>query len=210
MKRPFSFNKKICLVLAFFWLGYCGAEKPAVIITEILPNPIGKDSEGEFIELFNQSESAIDLKGWTLVDEQSKTFLFKDNFLLPPQSFAFLTIQQTKINLNNDKDVIVLFNEKQERVDSVAYEKSQEGLSYSKNKDKWQWADPTPGKANLFPLAPTNQTNNQPAKQKENQTTSQPAPSLQKVALNKNLALFVFALFLAVFSGVAVWFYKKK
>lgn len=188
--------KKIiaCLLIPFFLIQFSAAREQAIILTEVLPDPEGRDSENEFIELFNQSQETINLASWTIKDMQEKTFVFKET-KLQPQSFLVLNIKETKINLNNDIDKIKLFNEKNELIDSVSYKESKTGLSFSRNKDKWQWTEPTPGEPNLFLL------NKEPAKAASS--------TIEKTAANGNIALFVFALLIAIFSGVLVFAYKK-
>ena len=43
----------------------CLAAPADLIITEVYPNPIGDDSTGEFIELYNPTSIDIDLKEYT-------------------------------------------------------------------------------------------------------------------------------------------------
>ena len=46
----------------------------SVIITEILNNADGNDDGKEWFEIYNTSDSAIDLQDWTVTDEGSNTF----------------------------------------------------------------------------------------------------------------------------------------
>jgi hypothetical protein len=47
-----------------------------VAITEFVNNPEGQDSGREWVELFNYGPNAIDLTGWTLVDEDTDSYAF--------------------------------------------------------------------------------------------------------------------------------------
>lgn len=47
-----------------------------VAITEFLNNPDGADKGREWVELFNFSETPIDLDGWTLLDEDTDSVTF--------------------------------------------------------------------------------------------------------------------------------------
>lgn len=45
-----------------------------VVITEFMANPLGSDTTGEFVELYNSGASPVDLTGWILSDEDTDTF----------------------------------------------------------------------------------------------------------------------------------------
>src|SRR5512140_130799 len=45
---------------------------PAVVITEIMANPVSaSDTEGEWIELYNAGQSSVDINGWILRDDDN-------------------------------------------------------------------------------------------------------------------------------------------
>lgn len=90
-----------------------------MIIREFLPNPAGKDSEGEYILLFNDSNGAVNLSGWSLKDASSKTFWLSGT--LAPQTELKLFGTQTKISLNNNGETVSLFNASGQLADSLAY-----------------------------------------------------------------------------------------
>jgi hypothetical protein len=65
--------KKILPFFLFFIL--CLQEVSAsVLITAILPNPIGDDALGEYIELQNLTCNLIDISSFTLADASGKTY----------------------------------------------------------------------------------------------------------------------------------------
>lgn len=56
-----------CIIFAFLLIPltiYAG--KNSLIINEVMPNPIGLDSQFEWIEIFNNSNDTIDMGNWTL------------------------------------------------------------------------------------------------------------------------------------------------
>lgn len=59
---------------------------PDVVIHEILYHPIGDDSDLEFIELHNPSDTTVDLTGWRLVDGVS--FQFPSGARILPRDFV--------------------------------------------------------------------------------------------------------------------------
>ena len=64
----------------------------AVVINEILPDPIGEEPDGEWIELYtNQSESLVN---WSVSDAAGKSY----NFSVSYNSFAVLTCNASTFN----------------------------------------------------------------------------------------------------------------
>lgn len=124
---------------------------PQLELTEIFPDPSSPqtDSEDEFIEIYNPTDTAADLSGWKLVDEAGNEFLIKDYMVEPLQRISFYPTE-TKITLNNTGDSIKLINPNGEVVDeSDNYGSAKEGLSWSKIGGSWQWAEePTADAAN--------------------------------------------------------------
>ena len=45
-----------------------------VLISEWLPNPAGKDTEGEWVELWNGGPQPVNLHGWVLQGGREKKF----------------------------------------------------------------------------------------------------------------------------------------
>jgi len=114
-----------------------------LLINEVLPNPKGKDSGQEWLELFNQSNKTIDLKEWKIVIGK-KTIKLKE--ISKAQSYLLI-----KTPLNNSGQTIQLINPSGNIADDLVYKTAPEGLSYSKivlkssegNKYAWQWTSPT-------------------------------------------------------------------
>ena len=80
-----------------------------MIISEFLPNPIGKDTDSEFIELFNDSQKQINLTGWKIKDASGKTFTFK-NQTIGAGEYLALNYKTTKITLNNDAETLYFYD----------------------------------------------------------------------------------------------------
>lgn len=116
-------------------------EDAEIIITEIYPNPDGKDEDEEFVELFNDGDKDIDLAGWVLDDGDGGSRPFKIGAVII-NSGSYLAFNRKTIGLalNNNFDVVRLYNSVGKLIDEVNYTKSPKGSSYSLNKnDKWQW-----------------------------------------------------------------------
>ncbi|MEI7498284.1 MAG: lamin tail domain-containing protein [Candidatus Falkowbacteria bacterium] len=131
-------------------------------ISEILPNPIGSDLAGEFIELHNRSSVAIDLTNWK-ISVGTKQYVFEistsTNWSLAGNGYLLLDRKRTKLVLPNDQGAVSLWSPNQNQpIDSVRYETAPSGLSFAKNSSgEWQWSEtPTPGSSNAI------ERNNQP------------------------------------------------
>lgn len=92
-----------------------------VFIRELLPNPVGRDTEGEWIKLVNTGEVPVEIGGWRLSDASGKEFVFRPGETMAPKSDVLLEYSQTGIVLNNDGDTIKLLNNKGEILDSLTY-----------------------------------------------------------------------------------------
>lgn len=133
-------------------------------ITEIFPNPKGKDGDNEWIELTNTDPTTTaNLTNYTIDDMEggSKPYKIQPNNLstgtaLKPNQCITLKKSETKLNLNNTGDTVRLFDQNNELVDSVTYGKSEEGKSFAKTKiisaqgEKafFMWTSPSPNSPN--------------------------------------------------------------
>ena len=79
-----------------------------IYIKEVLPNPVGRDTEGEWIKIVNTGDNSIDMSGWKVYDASGKTFSFKQGYSIAPNKEATLTYQETRIVLNNSGDTLTL------------------------------------------------------------------------------------------------------
>jgi hypothetical protein len=122
-----------------------------VFINEFLPNPIGKDTEGEWVELFNNTQGTINLAGWQIKDASGKTFAFK-NQQIGPSGYLVVNYKTTKIALNNNGETLFLYDQKGNLVDKAEYAgTAPEGKSLARQDKQFIFvAEPTPGKANIF------------------------------------------------------------
>lgn len=125
-----------------------------IFINEWLPNPIGLDSNGEFIELFNNGNSTINLNGWIIKNNKGNEFKLT-NIQIGSNKYLVLPRSLTKLTLKNTGETISLFDNKNNLVDQSSYLGSaQEGKSFNRvnyNKDDTQhfnFGNPTPGTIN--------------------------------------------------------------
>jgi len=125
----------------------------AIVISEFLPSPAGKDEENEWLEIQNQSDQIADLSGWQIKDAGSQSgFTFPEHSLIEAQSYLVLKRQTTKIALNNDQDTLSLFYPTGDLAQEISYEDAKEGYSInfvSANQYVWS-TTPSPGMPNLI------------------------------------------------------------
>ena len=115
-----------------------------IIINEFLPNPIGADTENEFIELYNADSKTIDLTGWQVGDDSTKKYTI-DNVILKAGEYLTFFRTKSKIALNNTGgDSVKLYNVNNALVDSVEYNgKANDGISYNRSAEGWFWSEIT-------------------------------------------------------------------
>ena len=123
-------------------------------INEWLPNPIGNDATGEFIELYNRGESAASLSGYAIGDGAKKTFSLS-GYTIPSGSYLVLKKAQDKLSLKNTDGEVLLYGPDGRVVDSAVFAgAAPEGKSFSRVDygtapiTHFAFEYPTPGAAN--------------------------------------------------------------
>jgi len=180
-----------------------------VVFSEILPSPDGPDAENEWIEIFNQYDSDVDLSGWTIKDTTGSTKTYILNSKIPALGYLVLLRPETKITLNNSGDGLNLFNPNREITDSVDFGKASLGQSYNRNQSGWAWSTTlTPGAKNIVP---TPQTPKQKSEEKKSENESLEANSLTEkgaaavstITESSGFSTLLIAFVIAIFSGIA-------
>ncbi|MFZ5363880.1 MAG: lamin tail domain-containing protein [Patescibacteria group bacterium] len=135
-----------------------GAYSHDIIVNEILPNPKGDDSDGEFIELKNIGTTSIDLTGWKIGDASSKRYTVKasdfTSITLKPKEFFVLYRKITNIALNNSgTESAKIFSPDGALIHSVEYSgtaEEEQSFSRGEGTDYFWTTTPTPGKENII------------------------------------------------------------
>lgn len=113
-----------------------------IIINELYPRP-SEGSNYEFIELYNQGEDDINLKGWQLddaKDEGSAPYTITTDKIILASSFLSFTKEETKISLNDIGDMARLIApDGKEKNKTPNYGSSKKGQSYSLINNQWRW-----------------------------------------------------------------------
>lgn len=131
-------------------------DKYGILINEFLPNPDGSDTEGEWIELYNQG-GEVNLLNWKIDDSDggSKPYEVSSDLWFDPGDFFLLPRPESGLALNNTSDSIRLFNDQSELMDEIEYESAVEGESYARGENgKWFWTTAlTPKEKNIISLS---------------------------------------------------------
>ncbi len=124
-----------------------------IVISEIMPNPYGIDSEGEFIELYNQGEKDVDLRGWRIGDNTSKRYELKgEDTLIKAREYYVVHRSSSAIAFNNSSDSAKLYQPlRDEAFIEIEYQDVIEGWSYVNDQNNWFWTEiVTPGEENII------------------------------------------------------------
>jgi hypothetical protein len=133
-----------------------------VVISEALPDPSGRDNQAgsyEWVEIHNQNDRAVNLRGWFLddiKDKGSKAYRFTEDRLVPAGGYLVVSSEESKLSLNNGEEEINLLWPDQRVADHLAYAAAPENKSYALAADgTWFWSGaPSPGKGNGEKEAP--------------------------------------------------------
>lgn len=81
----------------------------AVIVSAALPNPHGKDADGEWIEILNLSLISMELIGWSLASDAATAKRFSlDGVTIEPMQTLRFTAAKTGIELKNSRGAALL------------------------------------------------------------------------------------------------------
>ena len=111
--------------------------QPAFVINEIMPNPNGSDLGSEWIELYNNYYTPLNLQDWIISGSGSgETVTLSDNASIPPGGYALLAQSSdstsngginpqfeygTGISFGNNEETVFIKDASGGVVDSVAY-----------------------------------------------------------------------------------------
>ncbi|MBP9697810.1 MAG: lamin tail domain-containing protein [Candidatus Moranbacteria bacterium] len=127
----------------------------SVRLNELLPNPSDEESAGEFIELYNDSDTETDIGGFILHDaSQSGSYTFPKDILIAGRGYLVIPGNISKIALNNSNETLSLFDPAQTLVDSVHYDTTKENVSLNFTESGWRGGTPTPGASNQLNTLP--------------------------------------------------------
>jgi hypothetical protein len=130
------------------------AQDPSVVINEFLSHP---SSGNDWIELYNPTDSEIDISNWKAVDSASTMKTFSSGTIIEP--YGFYTFEVSN-RLNNNGDNIIIKDKDDNTVDQKDYNTDPGvgisiGRVYDGSPDWTTFLTPTPGSSNGSPPTPT-------------------------------------------------------
>lgn len=121
-------------------------EAPKVRMVSLIPNPKGKDTDTESIEIENRSKKSVDLLGWSVATGWKKlvNHPIREPFIIEGKSKRFLTRDFSAFTLPNGKGKIELRSPDGEAVQKMKYnlkgKSAEEDAKIMKEKGrKWTW-----------------------------------------------------------------------
>lgn len=122
-----------------------------IIVNELYPDPASGE---EWIEFYNNSAETVNLKNWILEDEGLNRHSIATDLIIGPFEYAIIFYSNSKITLNNDGDLINLFDPNGKPVSSTwrYLDDGNKSWSYARAPDsRWQWTTQiTPGGPNVI------------------------------------------------------------
>jgi len=122
-------------------------KKAKVQIASLSPNPVGKDSDNEWIEIFNNTKKKINLKNWSVATgwEKLSNHPIKKDFILKPKETKKLTRKFCAFALGNKQAKIELRYPNGKTADKIKYDRKKDSVDedeiYQKEKGEWQWIE---------------------------------------------------------------------
>ncbi|PIR49618.1 hypothetical protein COU79_03865 [Candidatus Peregrinibacteria bacterium CG10_big_fil_rev_8_21_14_0_10_54_7] len=102
-----------------------------VIVSAALPNPVGKDEEGEWVELANVSDEPFTLDGWFLDNKEGGSVPFMlSSITFLSDAIRRFPIQETGLKLTNTSDVARLLDPDGYVVSILGWAEAVEGRIY--------------------------------------------------------------------------------
>ena len=145
------------IFLIFFFFIFASYSFAQVVINEFLPiNPSG----GDWIELYNNSDSQADISGWKVDDTTSTMKTFSSGTTISSHGFYHFEVSD---RLNNSGDTIYLKDQNDNLKDSKGYSSNPgENVSIGRTPDgeeNWvTFSSSTPGSSNGSPPATSSPT----------------------------------------------------
>lgn len=155
-----------------------GSQYPPLIITEFLANPMNNITS-EWIELYNRSDTILDLSDWSIGDALNSHLITDSTFLFYPGEYVVVTESMTDFRLsypsfdgivlepsswailNNTTDIVRLVDQYNIEADRFEYESlfddnytwGKDGVDPSGNWNRSSNESGTPGKVNQLFIA---------------------------------------------------------
>ena len=131
----------------------------AITINEIMPNPVGDDTAGEWIELYNSSAERVNLKGWIFQDSGLTQHIIQNDLYIESRSYLLVYRNISGLTLNNDGDEVKLYQPNNVLLSNASYiNDGEEGWTWARGPTgEWSWTTtPTMADVNIISLPKIN------------------------------------------------------
>jgi hypothetical protein len=117
---------------------------PPIQLNEIYPDPISpqKDSEDEYVELYNPYPYSINIADYTIITGTEKQYKYTFPIGSIIEGFGYLTVtsKDTNLTLNNSNGRVLLINNFSQEIDRTEYDSVKTGLSWARDdRGTWVW-----------------------------------------------------------------------
>lgn len=122
-----------------------------IYINELLADAVGSDDGGEFIEIYNNSSSDVDLSLFKIgIGGNPNWYLFPAGSTIKPMSYKVFYNNEIKFTLTNSGSSVVLYTiDDQQLGPKIEYVNAKMGNAWALVNDIWQYTNrPSPGSVN--------------------------------------------------------------
>ncbi len=160
MNRNLSIVFSIFLLVGILVPAYAQTGSDDVIINEVDINPLGDDSASisEWVELYNPTDSDIDISNWEIASTTilKKTMTIPDGTIIPPGQFLIYSYQTVwftdsgeSVELRDENGIVIdktpILSDIQN--DFTSWQRLYDGYDFDSSSD-WKFVTATPGASN--------------------------------------------------------------
>jgi len=160
MNRNLSIVFSIFLIAGIIVPAYAQTGSDDVIINEVEINPLGNDSTSisEWVELYNPTDSDIDISNWEIASTTvlKKTMTIPDGTIIPPGQFLIYSYQTVwftdsseSVELRDENGIVIdktpILSDIQN--DFTSWQRLYDGYDFDSSSD-WKFVTSTPGASN--------------------------------------------------------------
>ncbi len=146
--------KKILLLLFIILI----LDISAIVINEVEMNPEDGRYGKEWVELYNDEGESINLSGWKIYDNLKSRYIIPNGTLIEEEDFYI--VEFSSAVLNNDGDVVLLYNNNGEEIDrtETLKDSSWSYETWQLCSSSWKFAGATKSEKNNCEESETNKT----------------------------------------------------
>ncbi len=157
-----------------------GLPEYPLLISEVLPNPSGNGEE--FVEIFNNATSTVDIKG-LILQIGSRSKVLEEATEVEPKGYFVFYEDDLPVRLSNNGQTIILKDAFGRELDGVVYTKAKAGEAYALLENgKYSWTqNPSPKEENIFILGETESLAVEPSSASSKTSSQAKEPNLSQI-----------------------------